>query len=130
MSSGSLNGDSTEPGFFFIANNRADIQRRTSAQPLDFGEIVRLSANGYQFLRRTESAQGSPIHLLPVGMRVAHNSAVFGVPFLYPLVRAVCFIRAKKDRAAGWSGSRVSETGAAPNAHGSLSLLVRLLVTR
>jgi len=63
-------------------------------------------------------------------MRMAHSSAVVGVLFLYPLVRAVCFIRAKQVRHANWSGSkgRVSEDGDALNALGFLEFLARPLV--
>ena len=53
-----------------------------------------------------------------------------GVLFQYPLVRVVCFIRAKKVRAADWYGSkgRVSKGGAALNALGSLAFLARPVV--
>ena len=63
-------------------------------------------------------------------MKIDGGSRIFGVLFLYPLVRAVCFIRVTKVHPANWYGSkgRVSEGGAAPNALGSLAFLARPLV--
>ncbi len=58
----------------------------------------------------------------PTPMKIGGQPG-FGVLFLYPLVRAVCFIRAKKVRPAGWYGGRLPGDGVAPNAVGSLILL-------
>ena len=49
----------------------------------------------------------------------------FDVPFVSPLVRAVCLVRAKKVHPAKWYGSKggPSRGGAALNALGSLTIL-------
>jgi hypothetical protein len=61
-----------------------------------------------------------------VGQFVFHRSSVsVGVPFSYPLVMAVRFVRAKKVRPADWYGSkdRASQGRVALNVLGSLTYL-------